>query len=51
MMHVEAHAFLFDAMHQTVNKLKLSKELVEDLKRNGMKEIRRRRADGISSFR
>jgi hypothetical protein len=35
---VEAHAFLFDAMHQTADQLKLSKELVEDLKQNGMKD-------------
>jgi formiminotetrahydrofolate cyclodeaminase len=36
---VEAHAILFDAMHQTADQLKLSKELVEDLKQNGMKDI------------
>jgi hypothetical protein len=36
---VEAHAFLFDAMHQTADQLKLSKELVEDLKKNGIKDI------------
>ena len=36
---VEAHAFLFDAMHQTADQLKLSKELVEDLKQNGMKDV------------
>ena len=36
---VEAHAFLFDAMHQTADQLKLSKELVEDLKQNGVKDV------------
>jgi hypothetical protein len=36
---VEAHAFLFDAMHQTADQLKLSKELVEDLKQNEMKDV------------
>lgn len=36
---VEAHASLFDAMHQTANQLNLSKELVDDLKRNEIKEI------------
>jgi hypothetical protein len=36
---VEAHAILFDAMHQTADQIDLSKELVEDLKQNGMKDI------------
>jgi hypothetical protein len=36
---VEAHAFLFDVMHQTADQIDLSKELVEDLKQNGMKDI------------
>ncbi|NTV27720.1 MAG: hypothetical protein HGA93_03445 [Methanothrix sp.] len=36
---VEAHAILFDAMHQTADQLKLSKELVEDLKQNGVKDV------------
>ena len=36
---VEAHAFLLDAMHQTANRLKLSRDLVEILKTNGMMEV------------
>ncbi len=58
---IDSHAPLFEAMHQAADEFKLSKEIVEELKLKGVKEIKKEpwhfmlaielHADEIGGFR